>query len=181
MKLNLFIVAWKSRTSGKRGVMAVETRRPIAERRLKLLRNSGDGIVAWMQKKSIRIKAAAGLLMLFPTLLVRPADTGLAFDPSPTSGVTNYVMYSAVGTAPLGNPVNLGTNTALTFTFTTNGIFRFAFTAMKGGLESDLSSILTLDVPKPPANLRTVVLQVNANLSSGAWTNIGFFRVQILP
>ncbi len=59
------------------------------------------------------------------------------------------------------------------------GQWYFAATAMKDGAQSDLSNILPVEIARPPAAMRTVVLQFNASLATTNWQDAGFFRLRL--
>jgi hypothetical protein len=106
----------------------------------------------------------------------------LGWDKSPSPGVTNYVLYASTN-APLNvaNAVTricVGTNlTATVQDLQPDAKWLFAVTAQVGGLESDFSNVLTVQVPTAPKNMRTVILQYSNTLTN--WQDVGFFKLRL--
>lgn len=111
------------------------------------------------------------------------SDVKLAWDASPSIGVTNYVLYAHTNSFPVTNRfaaiirLNAGTNLTASVELLKPGQWSFAATAMLDGVESDLSNIVVMEVPKPPANMRTVVVQYSGTLSN--FYDVGFFRLRL--
>jgi hypothetical protein len=107
----------------------------------------------------------------------------LAWDPSPSPGVTNYVLYASTNELSATNlmtaTTNLpcGTNLTATVTDLSAGNWWFVATAWAGGVESLPSNVLQVQVPTPPANMRTVVLQYSGTLSN--FYDVGFFKLRL--
>ena len=111
----------------------------------------------------------------------------LAWDASPTPGC-NYTLYGStnavfptnISTAQLR--VNCSTNlTVLATDIAPAGTWRFAVTAQQGGIESDLSNILVLQVPTAPGNMRTVALQYSGTLVGTNFLDALFLKLRIVP
>ena len=121
--------------------------------------------------------------MALLTAHAQGATVNLAWDASPSPGVTNYVLYVSTNSLPQGitNALRLsvGTNLTASATFTNTATVNFAVTAQAGGLESDLSNILIAQVPAAPANMRTVALQYSTVLT-GPFTNAMFLSLKII-
>jgi len=117
----------------------------------------------------------------------RAVGVRLVWDPSPSPLVTNYCLYCATNGllgASLTNAVttvNVGTNLTVTLNNIAAGDYQFAVTAWATGVESGPSNVLPVEIARPPANLQTLVLQVNGTLSGTNWQTAGFFRLQINP
>jgi hypothetical protein len=115
--------------------------------------------------------------------LARGSDIKLAWDPPPPSTnytVTNYVLYAHSNLVAKTNysvRLSVGTNLTATVQDTVPGRWWFAATAVAGGLESDLSAMLIAEVPVPPANMRTVVVQYGGTLTN--FYDVGFFRLRL--
>lgn len=111
------------------------------------------------------------------------APIQFAWDASVTLGVTNYVLFASTNTLTTSTtsnaPVklNLGTNTTCWVEGMTNGVWNFAVASVKNGVQSDLSNVVTVEVPKAPANMRTVYLQYGPTVTN--FSDTGFFRVRI--
>lgn len=111
------------------------------------------------------------------------SDVKLAWDASPTPGVTNYVLYASTNSLTATNlptatvRLNVGTNLTASVENIQPGQWSFAATGMKDGLESDPSNILIVDVPKPPDRMRTVVVQYSGTLTN--FYDVGFFRLRL--
>lgn len=95
------------------------------------------------------------------------ATVTLAWDPSPSAGVTAYKLYEAVGTGTFGLAATLS---GTTITRTVTGTTRYYVTAYDGtsGLESIPSNVIAYTPPvppQPPSNLRvTTVTASTINL-----------------
>ncbi len=123
------------------------------------------------------------LSILTVSLSAFAADLSLAWDPSP--GATNYVLYasqSPLTPTTLTNAtlkINVGTNLTATVQNLATGQWYFGATAFSGGLQSDLSNILVVGSPAPPANMRTMIVQYSFNLATNGWNDLGFFRLKL--
>ena len=121
--------------------------------------------------------------ILFAALAVHAAELKLAWDESPTTGVTNYVLYASTNALNASNlqtaavRLNVGTNLTATVEDIQPGQWSFAATAQKMGVESAPSNILLVDVPTPPARMRTVVVQYSGTLTN--FYDVGFFRLRL--
>ena len=111
------------------------------------------------------------------------SEARLAWDPSTTAGVTNYVLYAhtnvltSTNLASAAVRLNVGTNLTARVEALVPGLWRFAATAFKDGLESGLSNILLVEVPGAPQNMRTVVVQFGGTLTN--FYDVGFFRLRL--
>ena len=109
----------------------------------------------------------------------------LAWDPSPDPGC-NYILYATTnGTVTLTNfqsKINCGTNLIVHATdLSPPGTWKFAVTASQGGIESDFSNTLILQVPVAPATMRTVALQYSATLAGTNFLDALFLKLRIVP
>ena len=137
------------------------------------------GMRTCMMHRYVRRSIAA----LFVATTSFAGDVWLAWDASPTAGVTNYVLYGTTNTtlttANMTNAqlrVNVGTNLlAHLESIGTPSLWKFGVTSVKGGAQSDLSNILPVEFPAPPANARTAAIAFGIDLSS--MTNHAFFKV----
>lgn len=117
------------------------------------------------------------LLLLRSCGFAPAADLHLAWDASPTPGVTNYTVYAATNAlAPMAQ-INVGTNLTADISTLPTGQWRFYITATKDGLESDPSASVLVEVPEPPANLRIVIVQYSATLTN--WQDVGVFKLRL--
>lgn len=144
-------------------------------------------------------------LSIFSITSVWATDIQLAWDASPTSNVT-YIIY---GTTNMMSSTNLhssqikldvGTNQTVLIRDMKPAMWTFAATAARATvntnfqtlilgqptlitntIESDPSNFLMLEMPQPPANMRTLVIQVNATLVGTNWFDAGFFKLKIMP
>ena len=127
------------------------------------------------------MKTTLAILALTATILA--SDIKLAWDPSPDVGVTNYVLYAHTNTFPVTNKLsaavrlNVGTNLTASVESLTPGRWSFAAVAMMDGAESDISNIVQVEVPNPPVNMRTVVIQYGGTLTN--FYDVGFFRLRL--
>lgn len=121
------------------------------------------------------------LFMLSPWCMA--SSINLAWDASPATNVTSYVIYAstnilnATNLASANVRLNVGTNLTATITDLKAGQWSFAAAAVSGGVEGDLSNILIVDVPKPPERMRTVVLQYGGTLTN--FYDVGFFKLRL--
>jgi len=110
-------------------------------------------------------------------LLAATAHAGtvrLAWDPSPTPGCT-YVLYAEQGTNSVR--VDVGDRLAVDLEDLPAGVWSFWATAERGGVESDPSGVVTVEVPRQPEGMRTVAIDYGPTI-----TNLGdtaFFRLRI--
>lgn len=122
------------------------------------------------------------MLACFGADLTYGGEIKLAWDASPTPGVTNYMLVAHTNATAVTNysmatvRVNLGTNLTATITDLAVGQWHLFVTAGKGGLVSDPSNVLVVEMPRPPANLRTVTVQYGASLES--MTNNLFLKLK---
>lgn len=128
-----------------------------------------------------------GLLVLLLPLSLRAGSVSLAWDASTTAGVTNYFLYASTNALTATNlasaPVKVACGTNLTVTITGLAApltWQFAVTAVKGGVQSDLSNVVIAQVPLTPANARVVAVQY-LELDTTNATDVGFFRLRIGP
>lgn len=135
-----------------------------------------------MRERSRKRLAAAAALMLLAGLCMG-ADVKLAWDASPTEGITNYVLFAhtnAINQETYRSAVvklNVGTNLTCTVEDPVPARWWFTVVAQKDGLESDISNVIDAEVPSPPAHMRTVVMQYSGTLTN--WQDVGFFRLRI--
>lgn len=88
------------------------------------------------------------------------AEIKLAWNPSDTPGVTNYILYGSTNTLTLSNfnvRTNVGTNLVVAISTLTSRQWQFGVTAQKDLIESDMSNILPIEVPLPPKVLRIII------------------------
>lgn len=122
------------------------------------------------------------VIICLTALPLLASEVRLAWDASLTQGVTNYVLYAhtndlaAVSLTNALVKLNVGTNLTARVESLVPGRWWFGATAMKDGMESDLSNTISVEVPRPPRNMRTVVILSSATVTN--WTNI-FFKLRI--
>jgi hypothetical protein len=113
------------------------------------------------------------LLLLFLSCSLKAADTQIAWDASPTEGVTNYQFYAHTNVLTATNlqsavlKKGVGTNLTVRLEGAT-GPWWFAVTAQKEGLESEPSSILEV-IFVPPVKAEAPLNMRFASLSGGPW------------
>lgn len=130
-------------------------------------------------------KAAAAAVCIAG--VVGAGEVRLAWDPSPTPGVTNYVLHARTNDpALLSNTVvsaavhvGVGTNLSATLDNLRPARWWFAVTAEAWGVQSDPSNILEAEVPAAPGQFRTVLMQLQWSATLTNWTDVGFFRLKI--
>ena len=86
-------------------------------------------------------------------------DVTFAWDASPTTGITNYVIYASTNNFGAGTTLkqNAGTSLTTTLTNVTPGVkWWFYVTAGMDGFESVPSNVVTFTVPHGPALLRVI-------------------------
>ena len=115
-------------------------------------------------KNYIKTLAIAALLLVSSVVtyagISSTNQVTLAWDASVAPGITNYTVYSWVGTTT--NTVNAGTSLTATVGNLTSGVtYSFAASATDNtGLESVLSTSITyvppFVKPAPPSNLRKI-------------------------
>jgi hypothetical protein len=118
----------------------------------------------------------------------------LAWSPSPGTNVAGYYIYASTNviTDPLTNAIrsDVGNLTKGTVDLSGPGTWHFAASAYAystnvlngtnytSKVESALSNQVIVEVPPPPPNMRTLVLQFGTTVTN--WTDAGFFRIRIL-
>jgi hypothetical protein len=128
------------------------------------------------------------LALIFVCLLAStcPGQTvKFAWDP-PTNSTQplTYWLYASTNALSdatiLSATTNLPANTNLTATISDLLATHWWFAAASrdtNGIQSVLSNVLQVEVPKPPLNMRTVVLQYSGTLSN--FYDVGFFKLRL--
>jgi len=128
-----------------------------------------------------KIAKGASLATLFVSILNSDAsEIKFAWNASPSIGVTNYNFYASTNGLSLTNFVSrlpVGTNCTATVSDLTPGVWQFSVTAMRDGAQSDFCNILTIEIPEPPARMRTVILQFSGTLTN--FFDVGFFKLRL--
>jgi hypothetical protein len=107
----------------------------------------------------------------------RAQSLKLAWDASPDSNVTNYVVYAATNSTTVLTNFPAGTNLTVTIKNLSPATWRFYATAQKDGAESLPSNVVIVQVPVEPANLRTVAVQYTFSLAdTNGFHNAVFFK-----
>lgn len=75
--------------------------------------------------------------------------------------------------------VNVGTSLAATVTNLVAGRWQFMAVSQAGGLTSEPSDILLVEIPQPPPAMRLIVPQWSATVAGTNWQDVGFFRIRI--
>lgn len=128
------------------------------------------------------MKAALATLLLAGSALFA-GQVNLIWDPSETTGVS-YTLYGHTNAISETNysqsvvRIDTGTNLACRITDLKPGRWWFCATASKDNVESDISNVLLVEVPLPPANHRVVAVQYTHEITNG-WTDATFFRLKI--
>lgn len=113
------------------------------------------------------------------------ADLTLAWDASATPGCT-YLLYAHTNAVGITNltatgtavRVNAGTNlSAQVEGLTGPARWYFVATANLGGIQSDPSNMLIVDVPAAAKNMRTIAVQYSVTVTN--FSDVGFFRLRI--
>lgn len=147
-----------------------------------------------LYKRLKRINGSALVLFAFCSFATAatnafhpPGTVTLAWDPSPALGVS-YRLYAHTNSISETNlPAALvrtdaGTNLTATVKGLSGGVWYFAATAYTtNGTESVPSENLAFEVPKPPQNMRTVILQWSATVDGTNWLDAGYFKVKFGP
>lgn len=122
------------------------------------------------------------LLLLFP-ILSHAGEIPLAWDASPSTNVTGYILYAGTNNPALTNVVeriNTGTNKTVVVEFVKRGSWFFWVTAHDDlGIESEPSNIIQFQVSEPPPNFMTVVIEATVDLSSTNWSEKAFLRLRL--
>lgn len=122
------------------------------------------------------------LVLLSLSYITHSADFDLKWDPSTTSGITNYVLYASTNSLVYSSRTNaFRLNAGISVTARISDIvpdqWNFAVTAVKDGIESGFSNVLIVEVPDPPKNMRVVALQFSGTLSN--FYDVGFFKLRL--
>jgi len=119
-------------------------------------------------------------ILLLAAVSAEASFIRLAWDASVTPGC-EYVLYASTNELTQETyrdatvRVPCGTNLTATIEGIVEGAWSFAATAVKDGVESDLSNVVVTEIPSAPGTMRTVVLQYSATITN--WMDVGFFRV----
>ena len=135
--------------------------------------------------QQLRALLATLLTLIGLTAFAAGGSVHLAWDPSPDPGC-NYTLYTTTnGAVTLTNyqsKINCGTNLIVHATdLSPPGTWKFAVTAAQGGIESDFSNVLILQVPVAPANMRSVALQYSGTLVGTNFLDALFLKLRIVP
>lgn len=100
------------------------------------------------------------ILLSLIALNLNAAEIKLTWNPSDTPGCS-YVLYGSTnGVLSFANSnlkTNVGTNLIVSVSTLQMNQWQFGVTASKGGVESDMSNILLVEVPLPVKGLRIVI------------------------
>jgi hypothetical protein len=116
------------------------------------------------------------------TSFADPGEIKLAWNASPSANVTGYFLYAHTNALTDTNfsytiRADAGTNLTATIQNIASGQWYFAATARDtNGVESLLSNVLPYEIPKPPANMRTVILQYSGSVTN--FQDVGFFKLR---
>lgn len=105
----------------------------------------------------------------------------LAWDESATPSC-EYVLYAGTNEMTQATyrdalvRVPCGTNLTAAIEGIAVGQWSFCCTAIKDGVESDISGVVVTEIPPAPGTMRTIVLQYTDTLT-GEWMEREFFRV----
>ena len=120
-------------------------------------------------------------ILLLAALNAEASFLRLAWDASATPGC-EYVLYASTNELTQETyrdatvRVPCETNLTATIEGIAVGQWRFCATAIKDGVESDLSNVVVTEIPAAPGTMRTVILQYTDTVTNG-WMDVGFFRV----
>lgn len=105
----------------------------------------------------------------------------IGWDPSETSGVTNYTIYAGTNLSKTNYlvRVHVGTNQYAQLDDIKPGAWDFTATAWHDGIESDFAPLLSVVVPEPPPRTYTVILQFGGTVTN--FQDVGFFKLRLLP
>lgn len=124
------------------------------------------------------------LILLLASLSVLAQEVRFGWDASPTIGVTNYVLMAHTNSYPTTNytdatvKIGVGTNLTAKVTDLATGRWYFWAVAQKDGVASDPSNVVAVEVPLPPAGMRTISVQYGATLVGGM-TNLIYFKLHV--
>lgn len=122
------------------------------------------------------MKTFITLIFVVLSLTARAGEVTLAWQPSLTPGVTNYILVGVQGT----NTASVSVGTNLMATVSVTGITKFVSYAVKGGVRADPSNEVTVEVPLASSGMR-VVIEHSMDLSRTNWRQVGFFRLLVIP
>lgn len=135
-----------------------------------------------------RITALA--ICLF-TFAAHAGTVRVAWSPSPdaASEPITYAIYAHTNVLSETNlnsavlRIDAGVSLSAMLSFTNAARWHLVVTAVDANyVESAPSNMLTLEVPAPPAGLRTVVVEHTIDLStSTGWQDVGYFRLKLTP
>jgi hypothetical protein len=142
---------------------------------------------------SLKWTACASLILalLLSILTCGATDIKFAWNAStnaPEFTNVTYALYGYTNDLPdnlvwtnCASRINVGTNLTCTISGIVPGLWFFGVRANAlcgtNSVESEFSNILILDVPKPPTNMRTVILQYSGTLTN--FYDVGFFKLRL--
>ena len=129
------------------------------------------------------------LCILCVSALSQAHAVTLEWDPSPDAWVAGYRLYASTNSVAVHQLTNApvrvdaGTNTTAQLTNLTAGLtYYFVATAYTAdGAESLPSNEVLWRVPRPPAQMRTIIVQWSGQVLSTNWQDVGFFRLKLGP
>ena len=124
-------------------------------------------------------------ILLLAAVSAEASFIRLAWDASATPGC-EYVLYASTNELTQETyrdaalvRVPCGTNLTATLEGIAVGEWSFLATAIKDGVESDISNVVVTEVPPAPGTMRTVVLQYSTTITNGWNDTDGYFRIRI--
>ena len=123
-------------------------------------------------------------ILFLAALRVEASFLRLAWDASATPGC-EYVLYASTNELTQETyrdatvRVPCETNLTATIEGIVEGAWSFAATAVKDGVESDISNVVVTEIPPAPGTMRTVVLQYSTTITNGWNDTDGYFRIRI--
>jgi DNA-binding CsgD family transcriptional regulator len=172
-------LTWGKTTKGVAADLGISPK-TVEYHRARLWATFGTNSLALLTRAAVKLGLGLALLLGLPAT---GADLKLAWDASPSAAVTNYVLVAHTNASAVGNynlgvvRVHVGTNLTATLDKIAPGRWHLFVAAQAGGVYSEPSNVVVVDVPVPPATLRPVLLQYGATLDG--MTNNLFMRINV--
>lgn len=125
------------------------------------------------------------LVILLLPLYAFAGEISLVWDPSPSTGVTNYSIHVGTNSLASGNTnwiiKHVGTNLMTKIEVEGSAKLYVHARAWLDGQYSYPSNEIQVQSVAPPGNVRTVAVEATFDIAGTNWIQAGYFRLRFLP
>lgn len=126
----------------------------------------------------MNLKLLLGCLLAAATCSAQQVKLSWDASASAATNVIHYIVHAGTNAGDYFIHLPVGTNLNASVSDIAPLTWYFAATAVKtNGTQSPYSNELIEEVPQPPANMRTVVLQYSGTLTN--FYDVGFFKLRL--